>query len=299
MTIIKHTSIDDVFFRAHGIGALIPEARGTALTDKQAQQLKEWEDKIRAGGKITAKQTITLKDYQNRRDTPPELSEGGKTYVQDQWLWNEKGFKRRIKSKYLDKGIYQESETKRLFTEIDGIYYAKNTERISKNNISGECDTKNKIKGLGFVVDDYKSTWDSKTFMDAGWDTLKEWQGRAYMFLYDADVFRLRYGLVDAPSWMVKREQERLWREFYSDTMSPEEQHELEQLIEPMQEQIERNLVYSNSKRYTKEERVKEYILHRDDEKFKELTEKVKIGLDYYKTLSLNRLIENKSVTYK
>lgn len=285
-----NTPLDQVFFRAHAIGALIPEKAGTKLTDKMLEKLEDYENRMRTGAKISPNQIAEMIDYQNRRDTPPELGDGGKSFVETTWLWHEKGFRKRIKSKFLDKGIYQESESRKLLTELDGIFYAKNLERVSMENITGECDIKTKI-GSTTYIDDIKSSWDAETFMNAGWDTLKEWQGRTYLKLYGGDVFRLRYCLTDCPSHIVTKQKEYLWREFYDDSMSDEETHRLEEMLVPMYEQIERNLIYTNSKLYTPEERVKTYTLERDDERFEYLEEKIRIALEYYQTITLNRLV--------
>lgn len=294
---LHKTPLDEVFFRAHGVGALMTDGRGTVLTDKQAVILKDFESRLRSGGKLTPKQRETMVDYQKRRDAPPELSDTAKTFVQKTWLWHEKGFRKRIKSDYLEKGIFQETESMALLSELDGIFYAKNIARefCKKTHLSGECDIKTKMNG-GYYIDDIKSSWDAETFMNADWDKLKEWQGRSYLHLYGGDVFRLRFCLVDAPDHIVTKQKEKLWREFYSDSFSDEETHRMEESLKPMYEQIERNLVYSNNPQFTKEERVKTYTIERDDAKFKELQERIEPALKYYSELQLNRLVGKYSI---
>ena len=290
MTPLTKTQNKDIFFRSHGIGALMTDGRGTTLTERQAGILKKYESTLRSGGKLTPNQTTELLDFQKRRDAPPELSDTAKTYVEKTWLKIEKGFERRIKSDFLDKGIYQETESMKFLSDLEGIFYGKNLSRVYADNITGECDIKTKIKET-IYIDDIKSSWDAQTFMDADWDKLKEWQGRSYLKLYGGDVFRLRFVLVDAPDHIVIKQKERLWREFYSDAMTDEETHRMEVAIEPMYQQIEKNLVYSNNPAYTKEERVKTYTIERDDKKWKELEERIPMALDYYHSLTLNRLV--------
>lgn len=280
----------DIFFRASGIGALMTDGKGTTLTPNMEKDLNKWESVLRSGGKITPNQTEKLKDYQQRRDAPPQLSDTAKTFVELTWLKIEKGFERRIKSPYLEKGIFQETESLALLSELDGQFYVKNLAREYGKNITGECDIKTKIKQTNFI-DDIKSSWDALTFMNSDWDKLKEWQGRTYMKLYGGDVFRLRFVLVDAPDHIVMKQKERLWREFYHDSMTDEEQHRMETQIQPMYDQIDRNLIYSTNPKYSKEERVKTYQIERDDDKWREMEDRVEMALEYYHTITLNRLI--------
>lgn len=285
----------EIFFRAHGIGALMVDGRGTVLTDKMGIELEGFEKKIKDGGNLTPTQRTKMLDLQKRRDTTPELSDTAKSYVEQTWLFNEKGFRRRIKSPYLEKGIMQETESLSLLSDLDGVYYAKNLKRETKDNMTGECDIKTKISGLKYV-DDIKSSWDALTFLNSDWDKLKEWQGRTYLKLYDGDVFRLRFCLVDALPHVVKQQQEWLWKEFFHDSMTDEEAHRLDEDLKPMMEQIERNLVYTTNPAYCKEERVKTYEIERDDTIFKQLEDRIEPALEYYSTIKLNQLVGKYSI---
>lgn len=292
---LKLTKRKDIYFRSHACGALMTDGRGSTLTAKMAEDLKKFQDTIRKGGSITAKQKETMADYIKRRDAPFELSDTAKTYVEDTWLFHEKGYRKKVKSKYLEKGTYQESESLKFLTAVEGVFYGKNLERFYLNNLTGECDNKLKVKDT-VRIKDVKTTWDPRTFMDADWDKLKEWQGRAYMKGYGGDVFDLKFVLVDAPPHIVKKEKEYLWREYYHDDMSDEEQHRMEEMLIPLYEQIDRNLVYSNSKLYTREERIKTYTIERDDQLWKQFEERKEFALDYYHTITLDRLIGKYSI---
>jgi predicted nucleotidyltransferase len=61
----------------------------------------------------------------------------------------------------------------------------------------------------------------------------------------------------------------------------------LEKSMEPIYEQIERNLVYSNNPAFNKEER-KTFIFYRDKVKMAEMKEAVKLAREYYKIITLN-----------
>ena len=70
--------------------------------------------------------------------------------------------------------------------------------------------------------------------------------------------------------------------------MSEEEQADLETMMQPIYDQIDRNLVYSNNERFTKEERVKTFKLYRDKSKMDEMAKMVKLAREYYQTITLN-----------
>jgi hypothetical protein len=187
----------------------------------------------------------------------------------------------------LDKGIFGEDLGFSLLTELDGRFYQKNTERIYKDNRTGECDNSFILEGKK-IIQDVKCSWDAKTFKNADIDPDYIWQGRDYMDLYEADEFWLRYCLIDCPPHILAREKEREWYKYYSNTMTDAESQVLEERMKPLFDQIERNLVYSSNESYSKEERVKTFKFTRDDLIHKQYLERIPHCLDYYKTIKLN-----------
>lgn len=289
------TPLDQVLFRASASGALMTKKQGTGITDIQLAKIEELENERNFGVNVngnkvkwegTSKPEL-LAELIAKRDAPPELSETAKAFVRKIWLKNEKGFVKDIKSKYLDKGTFNEEEAITLISEVDGIFYNKNDERRSNEYHDGECDVF-KDTGVKKIVHDTKCSWDAETFMTAKPSTDNEWQGRIYMELWDADEFWLRFCLVDCPPHLVRKEKEYAWRKYYSDDMSPEEEEELGKMMEPIYEQIERNLVYSNNPLFTKEERVKTFKFYRDKDKMAEMAKMVKLARIYYNTITLN-----------
>lgn len=279
-----------ILFRSHGIGALSVDGRGSVITENQIATLKDYEGRLRAGGKITEKQKEEMFRLREKRDAPFELSDTAKQYVDDTWLWTEKGFQKRIKSPYLEKGIFGEELGFNLVSEIDGRFYEKNTERIIKGNRSGECDNVFTHNGKR-IVQDIKCSWDAKTFINSDMNFLYEFQGRDYMDMYDADEFWLRYCLVDCPPHLVNREKENEWRKYYDNSMSDVEAQQLEEMMKPIFAQIESNLIYSTNENYKMEERVKTIVITRDDKLFDDrILSRIQYALDYYKTIKLNRL---------
>jgi len=278
---------NEIYFRASGNGALMVDGRGAVITEKQLETIKDFETRLREGGKLTQNQRNELKRLKEKRDAPLELSDTAKQFVDDTWLFNEKGFYKKIKSPYIDKGLFGEEVGIDLLSEVDGNFYRKHDERKTKGNITGHCDILTNIGGKKIIMD-LKCCWDPKTFKNSDFSKLYEWQGRSYMHLYDADEFWLRYVLIDCPEHLVNKQKEILWRQYYDDSMSIEEAQKLEEMMKPMFDQIDLNLVYSKNPNYSKEERIKTFKIKRDDEVFQKLLDRIPDALEYYKTIKLN-----------
>lgn len=289
------TPIEEVLFRASGSGALMTKKQGSGITESQLAEIKSLENERDLGININGnkvkwagtKKPDDLAKLIAKRDAPPELSDTAKSFIRKIWLKKEKGVVKDIKSKFLDKGTFNEEEAISLISEVDGVFYTKNEERRYNEDHEGECDI---FKDFGDkkVVHDTKCSWDAETFMAAKPTTDNEWQGRIYMELWDADEFHLRYCLVDCPPHLVTQEKYYAWKKYFSDSMNEEEQASLELMMQPIYDQIDLNLVYSKDDRFTKEERVKTFIFYRDKEKIAEMKKAVKLAREYYKTLTLN-----------
>jgi hypothetical protein len=286
---------EEILFRASGSGALQTQKQGGGITPAQLERIKELLlEKIHgvnaAGNKVKwegTKKPGELFDLIVKRDAPPELSDTAKAFVRKVWLQREKGVYIDIKSKYLDKGLYAEEDAITLLTDVDGIFYAKNEERKTNEDHTGECDIIKEFPDKKIVIDT-KCSWSPETFMNAKPDSDYEWQGRIYMELWDADEFHLKYCLVDAPPHLVQKEKDNAKWKYYSGDMTDEELNEFEMAMEPIYRQIDYNMVYSNNPAFTKSERVKTFIFYRDKEKMKSMAEKVTMARAYYKTITLN-----------
>ena len=289
------TPVEQVLFRASASGALMTKKQGAGITAVQLAKIDELlKEKLTGvnanGNKIKwegTKKPEELAELIAKRDAPPELSETAKAFVRKVWLQYEKGFIKEIKSKFLDKGLYREEDAITLISEVDGIFYKKNEERRENEDHTGECDVFKEFPDKKIVIDT-KCSWDTETFMNATPDALYEGQGQIYMELWDADEFHLKYCLVDAPEHLVQKEKENAKWKYYSGDMTDAELDALEKMMQPIYEQIERNMVYSTNPAYTKEERVKTFIYKRDREYMKEMKQMVKLAREYYQTLSLN-----------
>lgn len=286
---------EEILFRASGSGALMTNKQGAGITESQLARIDELlKEKLHGvnanGNKVKwegTKKPEELAELITKRDAPPELSDTAKAFVRKVWLKNEKGIVKDIKSKYLDKGTFNEEEAITLISDVDGMMYSKNDERRNNQDHEGECDVVKERNGKR-IIHDVKCSWDAETFMTSKPSIDYEWQGRIYMELWDADEFHLRYCLVDCPDHLLQKEKEFAWRKYYANTMTSEEEAELEKMMQPVFDQIERNLIYSSGNRFTKEERVKTFVFYRDNEKMKLMAERVKLARQYYDTITLN-----------
>jgi hypothetical protein len=285
---------EEILFRASGSGALMTNKQGAVITETQLKRIDELlYEKLNgvnaAGNKVkwTDNKIAELESLITKRDAPPELSDTAKAFVRKVWLQVQKGVYIDIKSKYLEKGLYREEDAISLLTDVDGVFYVKNEERRSNSDHTGECDIFKEFPEKKVIID-IKCSWNPETFMNSEPDSDYEWQGRIYMELWDADEFYLRYCLLDAPEHMVQKEKDNAKWKYYSGDMNPEELDFFEKAMEPIYDQIERNMVYSNNPLFTKEERVKTFVFYRDREKMKLMAERVKMAREYYKTITLN-----------
>lgn len=122
------------------------------------------------------------------------LSQTAKSYINQIAKENFYGYKSEIKNRYLDKGINQELESMQLLNSVRFENYQKNSQRMENDLITGECD----ILTNDSIID-IKTSWSLDTFPELPEDIDSkeyEWQGRAYMMLYNRFEFELVYCMV-------------------------------------------------------------------------------------------------------
>lgn len=276
-----------MLLRASSFGNIMTESKGNSITENQLKEIddliSEMENGVNANGnkvKWTDVKASKLQDLINKRDAPTELSQTAKSEVEKIWLANEKGYVEDLNNKYLTKGLMTEEDGLELISELDGEFYIKNTERITKGNISGEADVVFVKDGVK-IIKDIKSCYNPKTFLNSTMDNIYEYQGRVYMYLYGAEEFHLEFTLNDLPEFMIQDEIYRTKNKFgIIDIDDP--------MAKPLFEQIRQNFTYSTNPAYTKEERRKTFIIKRDLEIEQKMLDKIPLCLEYYKTITLN-----------
>lgn len=185
-------------FRAHALGRIMTEPASIdpeLLTEELAV--------ISRKTKKTDEDKAILAPLKAR-----SLSAGAKTCVEEMAKQLVYGYEKRVTSKYLEKGLQVEDRAIELYNTVTFSDHRKNTERRENEWISGECD----IAGAKRITD-IKASWSLDTFpamSSAGRDADYEWQGRAYMWLWDKPEFEIAYCLVSTPPELIGYEDEEL-----------------------------------------------------------------------------------------
>jgi len=137
------------------------------------------------------------------------LSAGAKTYLgklAKQFVY---AYNKVVETKYMDKGLACEDEAIDMINRLRFESYAKNTERREDDFLTGECD----IYVPGVKTIDTKVSWDLDTFpalSEDCHDTLYEWQGRAYMRLWDVPEHEVCFVMLNTPDDLIRYEQREL-----------------------------------------------------------------------------------------
>lgn len=134
------------------------------------------------------------------------LSVGAKTYIRELATQAIFGVDFEVSSRAMEKGIETEQECIDLVNQVRGLSLVKNTERITRDGLTGEADCIDRERNRGH---DVKSCWSIQTFrafdVDVQ-DSLYEWQARAYQALYDVDSYCVDYCMVDTPERLIGHE---------------------------------------------------------------------------------------------
>ena len=129
------------------------------------------------------------------------LSVGAKTHIRELAKQAIFGVEFEFSSRETEKGLLVEDESIELVGRVYGLSLTKNTERRTRDGLTGEPDVVATMFGR-----DIKSAWSVKTFnafQDDVEDKLYEWQMRAYMALWDVPEWWVDYCLVDTPEHLV------------------------------------------------------------------------------------------------
>ena len=104
-------------------------------------------------------------------------------------------YKTELTNKYVMKGIHQEQDSIDLLNAVRFESYKKNEKREENEWLTGSCD----IITEDLIID-VKTSWSLETFPATSYELKDlseyEWQGRAYMWLYDMPTFELSYVMV-------------------------------------------------------------------------------------------------------
>lgn len=123
------------------------------------------------------------------------LSQTAKSYIIQQAKEDFFEYKTELNNKYVLKGIHQEQDSIDLLNAVRFENYKKNDKRVENEWLTGCCDI---ITDTSII--DVKSSWSLDTFPATSYELKDlndyEWQGRAYLWLYDMPTFELCYVMV-------------------------------------------------------------------------------------------------------
>lgn len=147
------------------------------------------------------------------------LSQTAKSYIIQQAKEDFFEYRSELNSKYITKGLAQEQDSINLLNLVRLEDYKKNEDRVENEWLTGCCDI---ITDTSII--DIKTSWSLDTFPATTYELKDisdyEWQGRAYMWLYDRPRFELCYVMVTtAPEIMGEYENGAL---HYVDHIAPE-----------------------------------------------------------------------------
>jgi hypothetical protein len=122
------------------------------------------------------------------------LSQGAKTYIRQVAKQDFFGYRVELDNKYINKGKDQEQDSIDLLNAVRFTNYKKNDVRIEDEYMTGECDIL-----IDDRVIDVKTSWNLETWpatSSEAHDNEYEWQGRAYLMLYEREIFELIFCMV-------------------------------------------------------------------------------------------------------
>ena len=137
----------------------------------------------------------------NPRNKSEVLSETAKSEIRRIAKEDFFGYSSEIKTKPMIKGTDWEQDGIDLLNNVRFTKYTKNTIRVENEYMSGCCDIL-----LDDLIIDIKSSWSLDTFPatpSEGESSDYEWQGRAYMWLYDRPEFELIYTMYNTPDELL------------------------------------------------------------------------------------------------
>lgn len=123
------------------------------------------------------------------------LGQTAKSYIIEQAKQDFYGYRTQLMNKYVLKGIEQEQDSIDLLNAVRFENYKKYEHRAENEWLTGSCD----IITEDLIID-IKTSWSLETFPATNYELKDlseyEWQGRAYMWLYDRPRFELCYVMV-------------------------------------------------------------------------------------------------------
>lgn len=204
-----------------------------------------------------------------------ELSETTKTFIKELWLREEYNYDAPVSTPQMLKGLLCEQDSFDLVTRQIPVdeFRVKNEEWFKDDMFSGTPDC---ILKSG-VVEDIKTSWTLKTFLDSELEKSYYTQLQVYMHLTGCKKARLIYCLVDTPEEIVRDQTMKFFWKYGADEDNPHYQ-EAERKIYHM---------HKVSDKILENKRVKYFEFDYDVDHIELLKGEVEKAWKFYNTLEL------------
>ena len=254
-------------FRCSALGNVTHIDRSTQITAIQSVELMELLSKI----KITEKQAEKRDKLITKRDAPPKLSQGAKTYVKDVFFGNKFDFQKRFTNKFVQKGNEKEVASMHALIKFLGLPMAVKNEKHFENDwIHGTPDLI--FKALNFQIDTKNAYYpNALNSFDSETDRIYIEQAHGYNWLLGVDHGFVVKILMNMPEHLLEKEAWILLKESGLNKMTDEFLEEVRELF--------------NFERLPIEDRIKIFRVTTTPEDIERIKLSVELGRDYYKEL--------------
>lgn len=259
---------NELKIRCSALGNIMHFDRATQITEKQSERLKELLSKI----KLTERQAEERNRLIEKRDAPPELSKGAKTYVKDIFFGQRFEFQKKVSNKFTEKGREMENEAIRDVLAFLGLPIVfKNEKRFQNDFIHGEPDVN--LSKIGFQFDTknvyYPSGLDS---FETKVDHVYEWQQHGYNWLLGVETGFVVKILKNPPEHLIEREAWQWLKESGEDRMTDD-------FFEAVRDMLD------FESRIPLEDRIKIFPIHTTQEHINQIKDAVKLARIEYAEL--------------
>lgn len=230
----KEISFSDFKVRCSAISKVLSNSRSNPqLTEKQAEKLGMYREKLEIGDRLTEKQGLEMAALVEKEENGSKiiLSDTCIEYLMVEYAWRTEGMisvnKESMDLVAIDKGKKVETMSGKLLSLIDGVEYKIDKQRIYNEFLSGEIDFYYGIHVyLAERIIDNKASWDYPIFLKkihTGLENGQKEQVQGYGDITGAQDLYIANTLVDTPDEIIEEMKFRLAKKMgCATTESPE-----------------------------------------------------------------------------
>lgn len=221
---LKEVNWDKFEFRCHYFGELMTKTRGKSNLEKYNEAQAKYDayvDKLFSYEKNpTSDQCVRMNQLEKEANYLKQfkdivrLSDTCKKRLAQIYTEETTGRKKNFESLYMEKGVKTEEKSITNYSLLTGTMYRKNKERINNGYVSGELDFDDPEQDMTI---DAKGSWDLFTFDATVAKAMGNnywWQGQMYMWLKNRKRHRVFYSLVNTPTEILNKLENRLFHSF-------------------------------------------------------------------------------------